>query len=459
MASDLPAYQGRTPGAGGGSKTVTTTKTVQPKAGGSRQFNAAFRAARKAGKDEFSFGGKRYTTELAKPKTVTETKTVAQSGPKKVVILNRQGRLETAMGRNARGQRVPATTGPTSLGTARTYFDRPAPTAEARERARRALDRSPEARAPRRAALERNANIALNVASAVPLLGMAARGAKAALAARAIGKAAKGVGAARAGTAAAAAGEAASATAPAVAKVTRAVRTATARGTTKKASTTVAKTAGAPAPKPVTGAKLERKVRSYNRAVKAADAPAASAPARAAAPRTTVSTKAKLLTSGSTPRPTVSSSTSPRAPLRPSEPAINRVGSSPTAGEQKRALTRNVGARAAKKNPELAAASRQELAKVHSPVGRPRQLSATAVAAENKRRGLAVPASVAARSASELGFKAAAAPTGKAVLRSTTTLGSTTPAAAASKVDTMRQAALAAGKAAKREARAASKGK
>lgn len=163
-------------------KTVTTKSSSAPK--GSRAFNAAFRAARKAGKDEFSFGGKRFNTKLAPTTTKTVTTKAVAAKPASQVTLNRQGQLNTAMGRNAAGARVPATGDVEGRAKARTFFDRAPATEAAKERARKALDRGGDFKARSQATFKRS--LAEGVVGAVggPALGILGKAATAARALR-----------------------------------------------------------------------------------------------------------------------------------------------------------------------------------------------------------------------------------------------------------------------------------
>jgi hypothetical protein len=244
-------------------KTTTTKSSSAPK--GSRAFNAAFRAARKAGRDEFSFGGKRFNTKLAPTKTTTTTTKAVAAKPAAQVSLNRQGRLEPAMGTNARGQRVPATGDVKDRAKARTFFDRAPATPEARERARKALDRGGDFKARSEATFRRS--LAEGVLGAVggPALG-------------AVGKAAGVASKAGAGVRSLFAAGLNKPATTAATKVAATTATKAAPAATKTVSKTVAaKAAPAPAPRPT-------------QAIPTREAPA-------------LSTRARLNTSTAAPRP------------------------------------------------------------------------------------------------------------------------------------------------------------
>lgn len=183
MAAERHPMLGSVPGkAAVSAKTTTTKSSNAPK--GSRAFNAAFRAARKAGRDEFSFGGKRFNTKLAPTTTKTVTTKAVAAKPASQVTLNRQGKLNTAMGRNAAGARVPATGDVEGRAKTRTFFDRAPATPEARERARKALDRGGDFKARSEATFRRSLGEGIAAAVGGPALGLLGKGLTAARALR-----------------------------------------------------------------------------------------------------------------------------------------------------------------------------------------------------------------------------------------------------------------------------------
>lgn len=294
MADRHPALGGVPAKAAVAAKTVTTKSGSAPK--GSRAFNAAFRAARKSGKAEFSFGGKRFNTKLAPTKTTTTVATKAVAAkPASQVVLNRQGQLNTAMGRNAAGARVPATGDVAGRAKARTFFDRAPATPEARERARRALDRGGDFKARSEATFKRS------VADGVM---MAAGGG----ALRTLGAAA-----ARIPGASKVASKAVSATRDGVSKVFSAgLRKTAADGATKTVAKTTAKKATADG--------ATKKVVAKE-AVAKTPPPTQAIPTRAP---TTMSTRARLNASTAAPRPASTSVTLP-VRARPLSPEITKT--------------------------------------------------------------------------------------------------------------------------------------
>jgi len=74
----LPAKANEYPGYGGTktTRTMTTTSSIPGSSSiGSNEFNFQFAQARKRGDEIFTFKGKQYTTELAKPKKSVKTTT------------------------------------------------------------------------------------------------------------------------------------------------------------------------------------------------------------------------------------------------------------------------------------------------------------------------------------------------------------------------------------------------
>jgi hypothetical protein len=261
VAAERHPMLGSVPGRAAVAASTTTTKSSKaPK--GSRAFNAAFRAARKAGKDEFSFGGKRFNTKLAPTTTTTTTTKAVAAKPASQVTLNRQGKLNTAMGTNARDQRVPATGDVEARARASRYFDRAPATEAAKERARKALDRGGDFKARSESTFRRSLAEGVLAAVGGPAASAALKGA---------GAAAKGIG------------------------------RVFAKGLGPKAATKVTATAAKVAPKaadkPV--AKVVEKT-----ATKVADKAPASRPTQAIPARETpaLSTRARLNTSTATPR-------------------------------------------------------------------------------------------------------------------------------------------------------------